>query len=28
LNTVSVVDRLLGVTTPNGPFWHRFTFDG
>jgi glucoamylase len=28
LNTMAVVDRVLGVTTPNGPFWHRFTFDG
>jgi glucoamylase len=28
VNTVSVVDKLLGVQTPNGPFWHRFTFDG
>jgi glucoamylase len=28
LNTVGVVDRILGVTTPNGTFWHRFTFDG
>src|SRR4051794_4794453 len=27
-NTVSVVDKVLGVQTPNGPFWHRFTFDG
>ena len=28
VNTVSVVDRVLGVQTPNGEFWHRFTFDG
>jgi glucoamylase len=28
VNTVSVVDKVLGVQTPNGPFWHRFTFDG
>jgi glucoamylase len=27
-NTVSVVDRQLGVATPNGQFWHRFSFDG
>jgi len=27
-NTVSVVDKVLGVQTRNGPFWHRFTFDG
>jgi glucoamylase len=28
LNTVEVVDRQLGVDTPNGRFWHRFSFDG
>ncbi|MEA2123603.1 MAG: glucoamylase, partial [Solirubrobacteraceae bacterium] len=28
LNTVGVVDDQLGVTTPNGTFWHRFSFDG
>jgi glucoamylase len=27
-NTVSVVDGVLGVQTPNGEFWHRYTFDG
>ena len=27
-NTVKVVDDQLGVTTPNGKFWHRFNFDG
>jgi glucoamylase len=27
-NTVSVVDQVLRVDTPNGPFWHRFTYDG
>jgi glucoamylase len=27
-NTVSVVDRQLGVTTPNGTFWHRYNYDG
>jgi glucoamylase len=27
-NTVAVVDRELGVDTPNGQFWHRFTDDG
>ncbi len=26
--TVDVVDRELGVDTPNGQFWHRFTDDG
>ncbi|WP_219414317.1 glycoside hydrolase family 15 protein [Pseudonocardia nigra] len=26
--TVEVVDRELGVDTPNGRFWHRFTDDG
>jgi glucoamylase len=28
VNTVRVVDRQLGVDTPNGRFWHRFNFDG
>jgi glucoamylase len=28
LNTLAVVDRELGVDTPNGQFWHRFTDDG
>ena len=28
LNTLQVVDRDLAVTTPNGTFWHRFSFDG
>jgi glucoamylase len=27
-NTVAVVDRELGVDTPAGQFWHRFTDDG
>jgi glucoamylase len=27
-NTVKVVDEELGVHTPNGMFWHRFSFDG
>jgi glucoamylase len=27
-STVGVVDRELGVDTPNGRFWHRFTDDG
>jgi glucoamylase len=27
-NTVAVVDRELGVDTPTGQFWHRFTDDG
>jgi glucoamylase len=27
-NTLDVVDRELGVDTPNGQFWHRFTDDG
>ena len=26
--TLSVVDDELKVDTPNGPFWHRFSFDG
>jgi glucoamylase len=28
LNSVTVVDQQLGYTTPNGPFWHRASFDG
>ena len=28
LNSLSVVDQQLGYTTPNGPFWHRASFDG
>ncbi|WP_214407604.1 glycoside hydrolase family 15 protein [Pseudonocardia lacus] len=28
VNTLGVVDRELGVDTPNGRFWHRFTDDG
>ena len=28
LTTLSVVDDELRVDTPNGPFWHRFSFDG
>jgi glucoamylase len=28
LSTIGVVDRTLGVDTPNGTFWHRFTSDG
>jgi glucoamylase len=27
-NTISVVDQQLGVTTPNGTFWHRYNYDG
>jgi glucoamylase len=27
-NTLTVVDRQLGVQTPNGFFWHRASFDG
>jgi glucoamylase len=27
-STLPVVDRELGVDTPNGRFWHRFNFDG
>jgi glucoamylase len=27
-NTIAVVDRTLGYQTPNGPFWHRSSFDG
>jgi glucoamylase len=28
LNTITVVDSQLGVSTPNGTFWHRYNFDG
>jgi glucoamylase len=28
LTTLPVLDRELGVDTPNGRFWHRFNFDG
>jgi glucoamylase len=28
LSTLPVVDHQLGVDTPNGRFWHRYTFDG
>ncbi|HEY8583740.1 MAG TPA: glycoside hydrolase family 15 protein [Capillimicrobium sp.] len=28
LSTIAVVDRALGVDTPNGQFWRRFSFDG
>ncbi len=28
LSTLPVIDRELKVKTPNGPFWHRFSFDG
>jgi glucoamylase len=28
LSTLPVIDRELGVTTPNGRFWRRFSFDG
>ena len=28
LSTLPVVDRELGVDTPNGRFWHRFNYDG
>jgi len=28
VNTLGVVDDKLKVETPNGPFWHRFSFDG
>ena len=28
LNTLEVVDQRLQTETPNGPFWHRFTYDG
>jgi glucoamylase len=27
-STLTVIDRTLGVRTPNGPFWHRSSFDG
>jgi glucoamylase len=27
-NSLAVGDRVLRVRTPNGPVWHRFTFDG
>ncbi|KWC91811.1 glycoside hydrolase family 15 protein [Burkholderia cepacia] len=27
-NSLAVVDAQLGVTTPNGMFWHRYNFDG
>ncbi|WP_210439368.1 glycoside hydrolase family 15 protein [Nocardioides xinjiangensis] len=28
VSTLAVVDEDLRVETPNGPFWHRFSFDG
>jgi glucoamylase len=28
LSTLPLVDRELGVSTPSGQFWHRFTHDG
>jgi glucoamylase len=28
VRTLPVVDRELKVSTPHGPFWHRFSFDG
>ena len=28
LDTLTVVDQKLGYATPNGPFWHRASFDG
>ena len=28
LNTLTLVDQYLGYSTPNGPFWHRASFDG
>jgi glucoamylase len=28
LDTLTVVDQQLGYATPNGPFWHRASFDG
>ncbi len=28
VNSLTVVDQQLGFTTPNGPFWHRASFDG
>lgn len=27
-SSLKVVDTRLGVRTPNGPFWHRYSFDG
>jgi glucoamylase len=27
-NSLTVTDKVLRVQTPNGPVWHRFTFDG
>jgi glucoamylase len=27
-STLPVIDSQLGVSTPNGPFWHRYSFDG
>jgi glucoamylase len=27
-NTLTLVDKYLGYSTPNGPFWHRASFDG
>jgi glucoamylase len=27
-STLPVIDRQLRVRTPNGPFWHRYSFDG
>ena len=28
VNSLAVVDQDLAVPTPNGTFWHRFSFDG
>ncbi len=28
VNSLTVVDQQLGYSTPNGPFWHRASFDG
>jgi glucoamylase len=28
VNTIKLVDRYLGYSTPNGPFWHRASYDG
>ena len=28
VKSLAVVDEQLGVTTPNGTFWHRYNFDG
>jgi glucoamylase len=28
VNSLAVIDDKLKVETPNGPFWHRFSFDG